>query len=62
MPIVLWTIYYAYLGLTNGIGWEVELWTGSIVEAALASLGLSLLSVPPVHRASAGIEEKVYEK
>ncbi|WP_127531302.1 hypothetical protein [Paenibacillus kobensis] len=56
VPIVLWAVYYAYLGLTNGIGWEIELWTGSIVEAALASLGLSLLAVPPAHRVPPGIE------
>ncbi|MWC29424.1 hypothetical protein [Paenibacillus sp. MMS18-CY102] len=47
VPIVLWSFYFLVLELTDRIGWDTELWTGAIVSAALASLALSLLSVPP---------------
>jgi hypothetical protein len=47
MPAVLWTLYFGWQKATDGIGWEIEVWTGAIVSAALASLALSLLAFPP---------------
>jgi hypothetical protein len=47
VPVVLWSIYYIWMYFFGGIGWEVALWTGSIVEAGLASLGLSFLAMSP---------------
>ncbi|GMK40341.1 hypothetical protein PCCS19_33970 [Paenibacillus sp. CCS19] len=47
VPAVLWTLYFCWLKATDGIGWEIEVWTGAIVSAALASLALSLLAFPP---------------
>ncbi|MFC4811019.1 hypothetical protein [Paenibacillus sp. GCM10023250] len=46
LPIALWSFYYAWMAITDGIGWETELWAGSIVEATLLSLGLQLLAAP----------------
>lgn len=45
VPIVLWGLYFGWMQLTVGIGWETELWTGSIVQAVLLSMVLSLLAV-----------------
>lgn len=47
VPAMLWTLYFGWLKATDGIGWEIEVWTGAIVSAALASLALSLLAFPP---------------
>ncbi|MBH5319712.1 hypothetical protein I6N90_18095 [Paenibacillus sp. GSMTC-2017] len=47
VPIILWSLYFGWLHLTSGIGWEVELWTGSIVQSALASIAVSLLAFSP---------------
>ncbi|MBM7566898.1 hypothetical protein [Paenibacillus sacheonensis] len=44
VPIALWSFYYAWMAISDGIGWETELWAGSIVEAALLSMGLQLLA------------------
>lgn len=43
-PIVLWGAYFAWMTLSSGMGWASELWVGSIVQAALLSLGLSILA------------------
>lgn len=47
VPVVIWGLYYLCMSMIAGIGWAPELWCGSIVEAALASLGLSLLGLQP---------------
>ncbi|WP_219838657.1 hypothetical protein [Paenibacillus sp. R14(2021)] len=44
IPAALWSFYYGWMYASGGIGWETELWSGSIVEAALLSLGLHLLA------------------
>jgi hypothetical protein len=49
VPTVLWSLYFGYQQATDGIGWEIEVWTGAVVSAALASLALSLLAFAP-HR------------
>jgi hypothetical protein len=47
VPAVLFALYFAILGVTEGIGWTVELWTGSIVFAGVTGLVLSYLLVAP---------------
>ncbi|PWW08576.1 hypothetical protein DFQ01_101299 [Paenibacillus cellulosilyticus] len=47
VPAVMWTFYFVWQSATDGIGWEIEAWTGAIVSAALASLALSLLAFTP---------------
>jgi hypothetical protein len=46
-PTALWALYYLGMYFIDGIGWSTELWTGSVVEAALISLALSLLALSP---------------
>ncbi|MBL0386930.1 hypothetical protein JJB07_09715 [Tumebacillus sp. ITR2] len=47
VPLTLWGVYYAGMAVLDGIGWAPELWAGSVVEAMLVSLGVSLLALPP---------------
>ena len=42
VPAVFYAVYFA-VPATDGIGWPVELWTGSIVLAAVVGLFLTLL-------------------
>jgi hypothetical protein len=42
-PIVLWSIYVAAALLSIGVGWPVELWSGSILWAGILGFGLSVL-------------------
>ena len=46
-PVVTWTIYFALLMATDGIGWVIEMWTGAILWAGLLGLALALLMLPP---------------
>jgi hypothetical protein len=50
VPIFLWSFYFGLVYINGGIGWSVEMWTGSIVKAALVSLSLSLLALSPKMR------------
>lgn len=50
VPIFLWACYFGWMHFSGGIGWSVEMWTGSIVKAALVSLALSLLAMSPKTR------------
>jgi hypothetical protein len=47
VPLVTWSVYFAAVAVTAGIGWSAELWTGTIVWACLLGLVLSLLMLPP---------------
>lgn len=47
VPAVLWSLNMAAFSLIDGLGWTVELWTGTIILCALTGIGLSLLAVPP---------------
>jgi hypothetical protein len=47
VPVALWSLYFVWMIVINGIGWPVEMWTGAIVEAGLVSLGLSVLALSP---------------
>jgi hypothetical protein len=47
MPLATWSVYFAAVAVTAGVGWSAELWTGTIAWACLLGLALSLLMVPP---------------
>ena len=47
VPLVTWSVYFAAVAVTSGIGWSAELWTGTISWACLLGLALSLLMLPP---------------
>ncbi len=46
-PIVLWTAWFTVYELVWRLGWAAELWTGSIILAAMTGVGLSVLACPP---------------
>ncbi len=45
MPAVLYAAYFAALALTDGIGWSVHLWAGSIALAGISGWLLSYLRI-----------------
>ncbi len=45
-PIVLWVSYFVTLEIAYGIGWDLELWTGTVVLASLTTLGIAYAMVP----------------
>jgi hypothetical protein len=47
VPLVTWSVYFAAVAVTSGIGWSAELWTGTIAWSCLLGLLLSLLMLPP---------------
>ena len=48
VTLPLWLSFFAVLAVTDRLSWEPELWTGSLVLAALSGYGLALLlSAPP---------------
>jgi hypothetical protein len=48
LPVMLLASHAAVVATTEGIGWEAEFWTGTIVLAGLGGLALSLLGEPRV--------------
>jgi hypothetical protein len=46
-PVVLWSVRFAGMSAMGGMGWPPEVWSGTIVFAALLGLGLTLLAFPP---------------
>ena len=51
-PVVLWSVRFAGFEAIGGVGWPGEVWSGTIVFAALLGLGLALLAFPPQFPAS----------
>jgi len=47
VPLTTWSVYFAAVTVTAGIGWSAELWTGTIAWTCLLGLALSLLMLPP---------------
>jgi hypothetical protein len=47
VPVTYYVFYYAVLMVTQGLGWSVHLWTGSIVLTGVVGLLLSYLLIPP---------------
>jgi hypothetical protein len=48
VPVLYYVFYFAALMLTQGIGWSIHLWSGSIVLAGAVGLLLSYLIIPPL--------------
>ena len=46
-PAVYWTSHFALLEAGYGVGWELEMWLGSVFWASLSGLTLALLMWPP---------------
>ncbi len=46
VPAIFYMVYFAVLEHTDGIGWPVDLWTGSIVLAGVVVLFLTFLIQP----------------
>lgn len=46
-PVMLWAVYVAATAMTEGIGWELEIWTGVVIWSGILGLGLSVLMLPP---------------
>src|SRR5215203_1753258 len=46
-PAIYWTSHFVLLGAGYGVGWEPEIWLGSVVWACLSGLTLALLMWPP---------------
>ena len=44
-PLPLWLAVFAAIALTDGLAWTVELWTGSVLLAGAAGLGLAVLAL-----------------
>jgi hypothetical protein len=51
IPGVLWAVHFAVFGALAEINWPVAVWSGLIIFAGLAGVGLSLLAFPPFSRA-----------
>jgi len=47
VPVLLWALHFAQVGLREGIAWPPEYWIGITLLAGLLGLGLSVLLVPP---------------
>lgn len=47
VPMIYYVFYYFVLVITQGLGWSVHLWTGSIVLVGVVGLLLSYLVIPP---------------
>jgi hypothetical protein len=46
VPVVMWIVHFAVFSVSAEINWPVSVWTGLIVFAGLAGIGLSLLAFP----------------
>ena len=46
VPAVFYAVYFVGLAFTEGIGWPVELWAGSILLAGAVGLFLTFLISP----------------
>jgi hypothetical protein len=47
VPLVQNGVYFAVLGATKGVAWPINVWSGTIVMAAVASLLISFVLLPP---------------
>jgi Tol biopolymer transport system component len=47
VPAAYFATYFAALAVTDGMGWPIHLWAGSVVLAGVTGLLLSLLLSPP---------------
>jgi hypothetical protein len=48
LPLIVWSAYFAIMQITEGVGWVVEFWGGSVVLASLTGFALAtLMTLPP---------------
>ena len=47
VPVLLWALHFAQVGVREGIAWPPEYWTGITLLSGLLGLGLSVLLLPP---------------
>jgi hypothetical protein len=43
VPVIAYSFYFATVAITQGIGWTIHLWAGTVVLAGVASLLLAIL-------------------
>ncbi len=48
VPLLVWPLWFLALALQGGIGWSLEVWTGSILWTAILGGTLALVMLPPV--------------
>jgi hypothetical protein len=48
VPLVLYGLYYLNIQLTQGIGWTIHLWLGSMFMAGIIGMFVSFLLVSPL--------------
>lgn len=53
VPAVLWSVWFAVFASVWGLGWEVEIWTGTIVFAVLTGVGFEVVLGAAAHEATA---------
>lgn len=46
-PLTVWPLWFGAVALSGGVGWSVELWTGTIMWTVILGGTLALLVVPP---------------
>jgi hypothetical protein len=47
VPVLYYLLYFAAVGIAQGISWPLPLWTGSVFMAGIVSVLLSYLILPP---------------
>ena len=45
--LLFWSLHFAAMATTDGLGWTPELWGGAIAMSVLAAFGAALLAIPP---------------
>jgi hypothetical protein len=50
IPALIWSLFYFGVALSDGMGWDAEVWGGAIFLGSLCSLGLYLLAFPPQYQ------------
>lgn len=58
VPLVMFSLYYVTIWLTDTIEWTVHVWAGSVVLAGAAGLLLSYLAVPSARNHVAASEDR----
>lgn len=47
VPLITWIAFFVAMALTSGIGWVIEMWTGTIMWSGLVGVALAVLMLPP---------------
>ena len=56
VPVLYFYLYFAAVGMVQGITWAIPLWTGSALMAGIFSAVLSYLILPAPHPAPSASE------